>query len=45
VVDLIEQDDQALLAECRRKGEYFLDRLRELQARYPDQLRDVRAAA
>jgi acetylornithine/succinyldiaminopimelate/putrescine aminotransferase/predicted amino acid dehydrogenase len=42
VVDLIEQDDQALLAECRQKGEYFLDRLRELQARYPGQLRDVR---
>jgi acetylornithine/succinyldiaminopimelate/putrescine aminotransferase/predicted amino acid dehydrogenase len=41
-LDLIERDDGALLRRCRDKGAYLLARLRELQARFPGQLRDVR---
>lgn len=42
VLDVIDADDGALLAACREKGEYLLSRLRELRARHPGQLREVR---
>ncbi len=41
-LDLVERDDGALLRRCREKGDHLLARLRELKARYPGQLRDVR---
>jgi acetylornithine/succinyldiaminopimelate/putrescine aminotransferase/predicted amino acid dehydrogenase len=41
-LDLIERDGGALIRRCRDKGEHLLARLRELKARYPGQLRDVR---
>jgi len=41
-LDLVERDGGALLRRCRDKGDHLLARLRELKARYPGQLRDVR---
>jgi predicted amino acid dehydrogenase len=41
-LDLLERDGRRLLRQCRDKGEYLLRRLREVQARYPEQIRDVR---
>jgi acetylornithine/succinyldiaminopimelate/putrescine aminotransferase/predicted amino acid dehydrogenase len=42
VLDLLERDGGAVLERVRATGEYFLGKLRQLQARYPDQLREVR---
>jgi acetylornithine/succinyldiaminopimelate/putrescine aminotransferase/predicted amino acid dehydrogenase len=41
-LDLLEQDDGRVMRACREKGEYLLQRLRQIQARYPEQIRDVR---
>jgi len=37
---LLDRDD--LLARCRERGEFLLDGLRRVQARFPDQVKDVR---
>jgi acetylornithine/succinyldiaminopimelate/putrescine aminotransferase/predicted amino acid dehydrogenase len=37
---LLDRDD--LLARCRARGEYLIDALRRVQARFPDQVKDVR---
>jgi acetylornithine/succinyldiaminopimelate/putrescine aminotransferase/predicted amino acid dehydrogenase len=42
VLDLLEGENGAVLDRCRETGDYFLGRLRALQARYPEQLREVR---
>lgn len=42
VLDLLERDDEGILAKCREKGEYLMERLRRLREVYPDQLREVR---
>ena len=41
-LDLVEADGGALMERCARTGAYFLARLRDLMARHPDQIRDVR---
>lgn len=41
-LDLLESDGGRLMEQCRAKGEYFLERLRGIQARYPGQVREVR---
>jgi acetylornithine/succinyldiaminopimelate/putrescine aminotransferase/predicted amino acid dehydrogenase len=41
-MDLIEEDDEALMRRCAATGDQFLGRLRDLMARYPDQIRAVR---
>lgn len=41
-LDVIERDGGRLLATCRQKGDYLLDRLRALREAYPDQLADIR---
>jgi acetylornithine/succinyldiaminopimelate/putrescine aminotransferase/predicted amino acid dehydrogenase len=41
-LDLLEEDDGALLRRCAATGELLLGCLRDLMARYPDQIRAVR---
>jgi acetylornithine/succinyldiaminopimelate/putrescine aminotransferase/predicted amino acid dehydrogenase len=41
-LDLLEADGGALVRACAEKGERLMARLRELRARYPDELREVR---
>ena len=41
-LDLIDADGGALMRRCADTGAYFLARLREVMARHPDQIRDVR---
>lgn len=41
-LDLLERDDGALVHRCGTVGDEFLARLRDVQARFPDQIRDVR---
>jgi len=41
-LDVLERDGGALMRQCREKGDYLLRRLREVAARYPGELRDVR---
>ncbi len=41
-LDLIERDDGALMKRCRERGDLLLRRLRDLQMRYPGELREVR---
>ncbi|MBU8897142.1 aminotransferase class III-fold pyridoxal phosphate-dependent enzyme [Corallococcus sp. M34] len=41
-LDVLARDDGALLRRCRETGQGFLESLRALQARFPQQLRDVR---
>lgn len=41
-LDLLEADGEALVRRCADGGAYFLARLRDLMARHPDQIRDVR---
>jgi acetylornithine/succinyldiaminopimelate/putrescine aminotransferase/predicted amino acid dehydrogenase len=41
-LDLVERDDGALMRRCSETGDYFLGRLRDLMARYPDQIQAVR---
>ena len=41
-LDLVELDDEALMRRCADTGAYFLARLRDLMARHPDQIREVR---
>ena len=41
-LDLLEADGGALMRACAEKGCYLLGRLRELQARYPGVIADVR---
>ena len=41
-LDLLEEDDGALMRRCAATGELFVARLRDLMARYPDQIRAVR---
>src|SRR5262249_22615687 len=42
VLDLIERDDQAIVRRAGEKGARLLERLGELRARFPGELRDVR---
>ncbi len=37
---LLDRDD--LMARCRKQGEFLMDGLRAVQARFPDQVKDVR---
>jgi acetylornithine/succinyldiaminopimelate/putrescine aminotransferase/predicted amino acid dehydrogenase len=39
---LLDRDQDALIKQCRQKGEAFLQRLRSLQERFPEQVREVR---
>jgi len=39
---ILDRDDNALIQQCREKGEAFLQALRCLQKRFPAQIRDVR---
>jgi acetylornithine/succinyldiaminopimelate/putrescine aminotransferase/predicted amino acid dehydrogenase len=39
---LLDRDGGALMAQCARKGERLLRRLRDLQRRFPEQVLDVR---
>ncbi|MEZ4865653.1 MAG: aminotransferase class III-fold pyridoxal phosphate-dependent enzyme [Caldilineaceae bacterium] len=41
-LDLVTRDQGALLQGCREKGDYLLQRLRALQACYPQVIREVR---
>ncbi len=41
-LDLIEEEDGALMRRCAATGKLFLSRLRDVMARYPDQIRAVR---
>jgi acetylornithine/succinyldiaminopimelate/putrescine aminotransferase/predicted amino acid dehydrogenase len=41
-LELLERDGGALMRRCEETGAYFLARLREVQARYPDQIHEVR---
>ncbi len=41
-LDLIEEEDGALMRRCAATGQLFLGRLRDLMARHPDQIRAVR---
>jgi len=41
-LELLDQDQSALIQTCREKGGYLLKRLRDLQARYPQVISDVR---
>lgn len=41
-LDLVGRDDGALLQACRDKGAYLLTRLRALQQRFPQVIREVR---
>src|SRR6185503_2327863 len=41
-LDLVEADDGALMRRCADTGAWFLARLKEVMARHPDQIRDVR---
>jgi acetylornithine/succinyldiaminopimelate/putrescine aminotransferase/predicted amino acid dehydrogenase len=41
-LDLLEADGGALMRRCAAAGERFLARLRDVMARYPDQIRAVR---
>jgi acetylornithine/succinyldiaminopimelate/putrescine aminotransferase/predicted amino acid dehydrogenase len=41
-LDLLEADGEALVRRCADSGAYFLARLRDVMARWPDQVRDVR---
>jgi acetylornithine/succinyldiaminopimelate/putrescine aminotransferase len=43
-LDLLEADGEALMRRCGETGEWFLARLRDLMARHPDQIRDVRGS-
>jgi acetylornithine/succinyldiaminopimelate/putrescine aminotransferase/predicted amino acid dehydrogenase len=43
-LDIVEQDDGAVLRMCREKGAYFLEKLQALRVRYPNQLRAVRGS-
>ena len=42
VLDIIEEDDERLLALCREQGAYLRQQLQELARAYPDILVDVR---
>jgi acetylornithine/succinyldiaminopimelate/putrescine aminotransferase/predicted amino acid dehydrogenase len=39
---MVDNNDGALIQQCREKGEALLQRLRSLQARFPEQIREVR---
>ena len=41
-MDLLEEDDGALMRRCAATGQLFLARLRDVMARHPDQIRGVR---
>lgn len=41
-LDLLEEGGDALMRACAEKGAYLLGRLREVQARYPEVIADVR---
>jgi acetylornithine/succinyldiaminopimelate/putrescine aminotransferase/predicted amino acid dehydrogenase len=41
-LDLVEEDGGALMRRCAATGEYFVTRLGDVMARYPDQIRAVR---
>ena len=41
-LDLLERNGGALLSQCARKGDALLRRFRDLQRRFPGQVRDVR---
>lgn len=42
VMEKLLQDEQAIVKEVQEKGDYLLKRVQELQARYPDVIREVR---
>jgi acetylornithine/N-succinyldiaminopimelate aminotransferase len=39
-LEVLQQDD--LLAECQKKGEYFREKLEALNIKYPDYIKDIR---
>lgn len=41
-LDLVEAEGEALMSRCAETGAYFMARLRDLMARHPDQIREVR---
>lgn len=41
-LDLLERDGRALVRACREKGDYLLEKLRGIQSRYPEVIKDVR---
>lgn len=42
VLDKLCQDEQALIKEVRQKGDYLLNKARDLQAKYPEVIKEVR---
>lgn len=41
-LDIIERDNEAVIRACRDQGDYLIGRLRELQARFPNEIAAVR---
>jgi acetylornithine/succinyldiaminopimelate/putrescine aminotransferase/predicted amino acid dehydrogenase len=41
-LDLLEADEGALMRGCAEKGAYLIGRLRDLQARFPQTIKDIR---
>jgi len=41
-LDLLEEDDGALMSRCGKMGEYFIDRIRVLKERYPGTIVGIR---